>query len=195
MTGRIINIVLIVYLVLFAAAGFYFGIAGFVNSQYIVELNEIPETDYKAEFDSITNTRVTYESQGIRYASKGAAQEAEIASRVPATYRWLFNSSNSWILIITCSFLGCLGSIVRLVKEFMFDKHMPVERRLLLLPVLGFICGFIVLAISYAIPKFLTTSNDINLDPASVMFISLLAGIYGELFMSWLENVAKSLFK
>ena len=107
----------------------------------------------------------------------------------------MFEESETLILILASCFLGALGSIIRIIKDLVVDNIKVNTKRVLLLPVAGLFNGFIILSISYAIPKYLTNDEKVDLNPASVMVLCLIAGIYVEIFMDWLNSVAMSLFK
>jgi hypothetical protein len=180
------------YLILWALCGFYFGVSGVTNVQFYEELKEIPKDHYTLQFDS-TKALKPYTFRGKLYSSLGSAEEAEIADKVLPVYRWLFSVSDSTILVLSSCFLGAFGSIIRISIKMLIEKNLTAKM-CLLLPFFGFSVGFIVLCISYALPKYLTTNSDVNLNPISIMVISLLAGIYYDLFIKWLQGLATSLF-
>jgi hypothetical protein len=180
------------YLLIWGLISFYFGVGGVVNNQFYEEIAQIPKEEFNIQKDSATNRIKTYELKGIQYASLGDAKVAEIQVRVIDIYKWLFNSSESWILILSSCFLGVFGSIVRIIIKVIVDS--PALKSPALIPILGFANGFIVLCISWSIPKFLTREQKIDLNPASILILALLAGLYYDLFIKWLKNVANSLF-
>lgn len=186
---------IIIYYALFTLAGLYFGTAGLVNSKYVEEINAIPKEELKVVIDSVSKKIVTYKYNDVIYGSIGSAKAAEIIQRVPSLYKWIFNQSDVIILLITCCFLGALGAIARIVKDKIFTPAALTPPRIAYLPVLGFFSGFIVLSISYAVPNYLTSGNEIHLNPLSVMVLCLLGGMYVELFMEWLGKLAATLFR
>jgi len=199
----IVTIGLVLYLLLWTLGGLYFGNAGIINNEYFKEIDNIPEkafekipTEPDTKSDS-ANTKVTYKvfvgSDNIQYQSPGDLQVAEIQKKIK--YKWLFEESETLILILASCFLGALGSIIRIIKDLVVDNIKVNTKRVLLLPVAGLFNGFIILSISYAIPKYLTNDEKVDLNPASVMVLCLIAGIYVEIFMDWLNSVAMSLFK
>lgn len=196
---KLIKACLIFYVFTWVLSGLYFGNAGIINNEYYTQIRNIPKEDFQripidsvAESDSI-KYKIFVDRNGNKYSSKGAMEEAEIQEQIKFT--WLFKQSETVILILASCFIGALGSCIRIVKELVIDKNSIEITRALLLPIAGFFNGFIVLSISYAIPKYLTTEKNVTLNPASVMVLSLLAGIFIETFMTWLNNLANSLFK
>jgi len=197
------KICLVLYLLLWTLSGLYFGNAGIINNEYFKEIDNIPREEFKkipvdtdarpGTADSAVKYKVFKGRNGILYGTQGDLRAAEIQEKIK--YKWLFEESEALILILASCFLGALGSIIRIVKDLVVDNVQVSITRFLLLPVAGFFNGFIVLSISYAIPKYLTNNEEVNLNPASVMVISLIAGIYIEIFLTWLNSVAISLFK
>lgn len=197
------KIFLALYLLVWTAGGLYFGNAGIINNEYFKEIANIPKEDFKiipispdGKQDSPTKKiehKVYIGKDGFRYNSKGALEVAEIQEKVK--YKWLFEESETLILILASCFLGALGAVIRIVKDLVVDNLKLNVQRALLLPVAGLFNGFLVLSISFAIPKYLTNNEEVNLNPASVMVISLIAGVYIEIFMEWLNSIAVSLFK
>lgn len=197
------TICLVFYLLLWAIGGLYFGNAGIVNNEYFKEIDNIPKEEFKKipvvlniNEDS-ANTKIEYkvfiDKDSMRYGSKGDLRVAEIQKKIK--YKWLFEESETLILILASCFLGALGSVIRIVKDLVVDNIKVNAARVLLLPVAGLFNGFIILSLSYAIPKYLTNDEKVNLNPASVMVLCLIAGIYVEIFMAWLNNIAISMFK
>lgn len=194
LTKMLIKIFIITYLAIFTLASFYFGTAGIVNSSSVIEINNIPKTEFTATFDSVQNKYKTFNYNGIIFNSMGEVREAQILEGIPKIYKWIFEVSDTTILLVSCCFLGALGSIFKVIKDLFFAIPIGIRQRFLY-PVLGFVSGFIILTISYALPKFLTTGSEIKLDPSSIMFISILAGMLVERFYQWLSNIGNGIFK
>src|SRR5262249_17307186 len=130
---------------------------------------------------------------GHLYGSYADVRKAQVAKTVLPVYHWLFDASDITVLILSACFLGALGAVVRILIRILSSTPLsPPER--LFLPSFGLFAGFIILCISYALPKYLTTSESVSLNPVSIMVIALLAGIFYDHFIDWLRNIAASVF-
>ena len=182
---------MITYLAFLGIISFYFGVAGVVNNQFYEDIKQIPKEEFEVKKDS-SNKIITYELNKINYAYLGDVKVAEIQDNVPSIYKWLFGVSESWIMILSACFLGVFGSLIRIVIKLLNDA--PLNKNPALITIIGFANGFTTLCISWAIPKFLTDQEKIDLNPASILILALLAGLYFDLFLKWLRNVATSIF-
>src|ERR1044071_4781982 len=109
---------IIIYLIIWLFASLYFSIAEIVNFDYYEEVSKIPNEKFKPN-------GITWKFQGMIYGTEGDYLRAKLQSDIWPIYKWLFQSSDMFILLISCSFFGTVGAIVRMIKEKIFDKLSP----------------------------------------------------------------------
>lgn len=183
-----------VYLVSFSVIALYFAIAGFVNVRYSKLLTDIPSNSYEVKIDTVKKDTVKHVFYGNTYFSEGDVAAASVYIQVPRIYRWILNESEIWLQIIICAFLGSLGACVRIMKDWWIDDKAPSAQKVWIYPWIGILAGFVILSLSYVLPKVLTVNEDLILDAAAITFIAFLAGFQADMFFSWLAGVAANFF-
>lgn len=170
--------------------GLYFGIGGIVN----IQSNNIENEKHKLGL-KVTNSNVntgdtnTVIYDGISFKNKKTLEEY-LNSMPLENFKKLYPISQDLPdfmgQIITALAFGLLGSVTRIVLKIAFNAKQIEEVNYISQPILGMLTGLVVMGLSYVIPTLLS-KNAITLDPLSLMFFSLFAGIYNKEFYEKLQ--------
>lgn len=186
--------IIYLYLAIWCTGGIYFGIAGILNFNYSKSSNNPLLQDVSVKTDSATKSEY-YIYKGMRLQSWKDVVEAMNQKQVSTLFEWMFDVHEVVILILASCFMGAVGSIIRILANVLYAKEDVQQVNNYLVPFMGFFIGFIVLCLSYAFPKFLTTDTEITLNPTSVIVLSLLAGICSQLFFQSLSKKIETFFE
>jgi H+/Cl- antiporter ClcA len=173
-------------LVLWIIVGLFFGIGGIVN----IQSNNIKNDKHKLgitddtiqHLNAADTNSVIYD--GITFKNKRALTQylnslpSENFSRI---YSLFDNLPDFMGQIITAFAFGLLGSVIRIILGIAYHSKKIEDVSYISQPLLGMLTGLVVMGISYVIPNLLS-KNAVNIDPISLMFFSLFAGIYNKEF-------------
>lgn len=105
----------------------------------------------------------------------------------------ILNLPRALLYLLTAMAFGTIGAVTSISKKIAMEKmdikNVPVHTTLLL----GGLTGLLVLGIATLIPDLLLIGER-DLNPLSLAFFSLLAGLSSEKFFGWLTKVNDKLF-
>jgi hypothetical protein len=171
-------------LILWALAGLYFGMAGWVK----VEADAVTEAAWK------TPTGKPVEYKGVVFNSVEDLRAFQARSQAESSiFGWIIGLPAPLPVVISALGFSVLGSIFRVLWQCRATQRWPGPGDILLPQALGMLMSLLLLAVSYLLPAALTVDGQ-TLRPASLIFIALFAGAFADLVYTWVESVAKKLF-
>ncbi len=186
---RLKKIVSVLVISTWLISGLYFGIGGLVRAKMDETLKDL---DSRKETLIQEKVRVSYD--GIEFENSYELLSFLEVNNIEYLFPWAIKISSFVSLIITAFSFGLIGSIIALLKDIAFTE-IPLENlRIWSLPVLGILTGLVVMGLSYLLPTILI-KNSTGLQPITLMFICLFAGIHTENFFNKISEYFKKLFE
>lgn len=102
--------------------------------------------------------------------------------------------TTSLLELITIFSFGIIGSVTYLIKQIVINDSKVQELKYISQPLLGMLTGLVIIGISYLIPSSLTT-NEIEIKPTSLMFLSLFSGFFSISFYEYMAKFYSKLLK
>lgn len=183
---------LIAFMIIFwMVAGIYFGVGGITLINASNDMEKTLKTTDTSKGGSVIYDKIPFKNiQEVKnYISSKKNDNIK---------KWMFyvDVPDFLSMIITgCSF-GMLGTIISILYSLAFGGAKLDELKIFSQPLLGMMIGLMVMAISYLIPSLLKTdtATDNNINPLSLMFFCLFAGIYSKDFYERVASVFKTKF-
>ena len=166
----------ILLLLIFTFGSLYFGLGGVIRANYDEEVGQlVVDTETESE-----DSKILYD--GFEFENFSELKVHLATMRIPQFYEWVVvDISGFMALVITSLCFGLLGSLIFLMRKNSRPISQLSLEQIILFPLYGMLTGLVVLGLSYIIPFFLTT-DQANLRPISLMFLSLLAGTFIDVF-------------
>lgn len=166
----------ILFLLAISFVSMYVGVGGLVRANYDEEIGKISE-DSKSISPGASIMHDGFEFQNFSELQAHLARQ-----QIPVFYKWVIIRLNGFMaLVITSLSFGLLGSLIFLMRKNLPSISELPSEQVILFPLYGMLTGLVVLGLSYIIPFFLTT-NQTNLRPISLMFLSLISGTFIDVF-------------
>jgi hypothetical protein len=161
------------FLVLILLVSLYFGSGGFLILQ-----NDQWRQDIKPKIEN-----------GKEVSDEEAQRTALIEqTQIFYFYPYIRRLPTVLSFLITSICFGIIGAIAKMVNDAIKSQARIDETpNVLLIPLQGGLIGLIILGISYTLPVLLTNENT-SLKPISIVFLSLLGGIY---YINFFERILK----
>ena len=178
------SILPIIFIFFWFCLSLYFGTGGY---NYINILNNSAKSESNKD-----TVHVTY--QKLSFSNKAALNKYLEEKANSNLYPILDLLPTSLLILITVFSFGILGSITHLIKQVVIVNTNVEELKYISEPILGMLTGFIIIGLTYLVPSTLTT-NDVELKPMSLMFLSFFSGYFSTKFYLYLNKVFEKIFK
>ncbi|MFL9843313.1 hypothetical protein [Flavobacterium rhizosphaerae] len=174
--------------ILLILGSLYFGTGGLI---YL----ELEKRYSDAQSEAVKNKKVSDGKSvvinNIPFNNKKIAEIAKDQFLAEAIYPYVVYIPTFLNFIITAISFGIIGTFAKTINYCITNNTKIADvTNLLLLLIQGACIGFIILGISYAIPTILT-NEEVTLKPISIVFLSLIGGIFHEDFYKWLRDSVK----
>lgn len=172
----------ILVLIFWTLSGLYFGIGGLVRANLDETLSDLDKNKEKLIKEKIS---ITYD--GVELENIYELQTFLEINSIENLFPWAIRLSSFMSLLITSFAFGLIGSIIGLIKEIAFQEKLVEELKIWSMPILGMLTGLVVLGLSYLFPAILTKDAS-GLQPITLMFFSLFAGMFTKNFYAKLSD-------
>jgi hypothetical protein len=177
---------ILVFWILF---GLYFGIGGWTKIDF----------EQKKEFtsDNTSSDEQPFIYDGFSFDSYGDVIAYVEKEKIYKYVRWIFYLPSFIGFVITAGAFGVLGGVTNIIKEIVTKKKEDDDIevfKVFYVPLLGFLIGLLMLGIVQILPSAITF-NQTDVNPASLLFLCMFAGIFYENFFTWFGNIVKTIFR
>lgn len=166
----------------------YLGFGGWLRADLTRDI-----TEHLAQ--NRTAAATTVELDGHTYRSAKAAELAKREEDVPAAFRWFAAIPYVFALGLVSFSFGAVGGVGRLIFRHLKAGVPLAALPIIGLPLLGGIVGVLLLALAYVFPAAITFQKSFEIQPTSIMFLSLLGGLGAEEVVEWIQDRIAGLIK
>ena len=171
--------ILLVWLV----SGLYFGVGGYTKLK-------IEESTLSAQQEDDPESSAQ-SSDGVTFASPDFEKVYRQEIKAVSIFPFIDEVPDEMALLITACAFGILGAFTRIMKLLALKEEPLLKCRVISIPMLGSMTGFIMLGLASAIP-YLLISGEGNINPISLVFLCFFAELYSQRFFNWLsKNIGK----
>lgn len=178
------NILSLTVIILWLLAALYFGTGGITK----IENDNL----LKKAFNQSDSIPTLY--KGVAFRNKEALISFLEKDQVKKIYPWTDKIPSFLSYIITACSFSLLGCIIWIFVDVVLYKKRIDQVDYIHAPFLGLLTGLVVLGITYVIPTFFV-SEDNDIKPTTLMFLSLFCGMYTDKFYSTLSNAFRHVIK
>lgn len=165
--------------------GLYLGIGGWLKTEHEYLLESIYD-------NADENQPVVY--RGMTFKTRRLLEAALQDEKYSKFWPWIFAlPSFSGLLVTACAF-GMLGGLTRVLKQIVVDNQTMSTVSIFVGSMFGFLMGLMVLGASLFVPTALTLDTSINLNPTSLLFLTLFAGAFSKRAYLWIEDKVDIIF-
>lgn len=176
------KIVTVGIIIIWLLSGLYFGIGGILK----LNMNKtIKELDIKREI--LQKEKIDYEINGNSFSNNYEFLVYLEIQSVSKYFPWAAEISDFIAILITAFAFSLLGSLISLFKQLAHEDKNIEDIKIWSIPILGILTGLVVLGLAFIIPELLTKNSE-GIQPITLMFLCLFAGMHSEKFYKKISN-------
>ncbi len=184
--------VTIILLAMWLLTGLYVGAASWTKINYDSLLTKAENARAQVNCDDPAHEWLQYE--GDLYCvieDVYVVQQLELMGNL--FLNWIFYLPDPLPLVLSAFAFGALGSLVRILRNWLNKKYLPVAGAIPMMPLMGGVTALMLLGISYIFPSLFSDKN-ILLKPEVQPFLSLFAGVFSDHLQRWFQIVINKNF-